>query len=223
MATTYRMERRLARRHLRLVLFACVTAFVVILFIAAYVGYRQIFAQQQSGTLPDDSISVAAASTRFEEAPFSIELPTGWKRTTLDNSGRYEWQHAQNKQTLTVFVDAVPVDRSLTHLLPVKSGKYTLSPGELSDSCIKFVPAAQDDATSTAATWQNVTFNCLRQNTNGHSFLGIGMASTGRPINVVPLDNPTGKTREIFIMLEEADLTPDAKFFDTVVRSFKLK
>lgn len=167
-----------------------------------------------------------------DEPTFTMELPSDWTLASRQND-QYEhsvtWQatkkHEDNR-TLKVYVDLMPVQKSINNLLPIAVEGNQLQPGDVSDNCATFTqgvkPVPGDTSTrpvDTPAKWGGVDFICDLPRTIDRE---VGSGSVGA-INTTVVTGPSKGTHKYFFLYVDHNIQPNDAIFINAIRSFRAK
>jgi hypothetical protein len=233
-AQKYRYGHRPEKRRPRKLLGVLAGAFVVVGLLGALV-VRDI-AKNNEGPIEGESRTVSqvlsgiSQQKKIDEPFFSFELPADWKETERMNHPRersISWQagkEGQDNRYLKLYIDTIPSDRAVNHLVPVSAQGRGLSVGDASENCATFTGGGTLDAGRAArlkpapAKWQDVDFICNLPRVTDRE---VGIGSRGG-MNYVELTGSQG-THKYFFLYTDRNVQPDYNIFYEVLRSFKAK
>jgi len=218
--------------------------FVITLFLLAAIaaGYYLIIMPNTKNTLSNSdkarttTISdTKSTDTKVDEDLFTATLPGPWKLSAKDWDARYhsyQWISEDKKSAgrwFRVYVDTIPKDQSVNHLLPVKTEDGSMSLGDISDNCVNFTQDAVPEEkrpvniplnqAALPSRWELVDFLCDNANV---SHQVVGAASTAG-LNTVTLTGPTKGSHKYFFMYQDNNISPDYGIFETILNNFKVK
>jgi len=218
--------------------------FIITLFLLAAIaaGYYFIIAPKAKNTLSNNdkarttTISdIKSTDTKVDEALFTATLPGPWKLSAKDWDARYhsyQWISEDKKSAgrwFRVYVDTIPKDQAVNHLLPIKTEGGSMSLGDISDNCVNFtqnaVPEEQRpvniplNQAALPSRWELVDFLCDNANVS-HQVVG---AASSVGLNTVTLTGPAKGTHKYFFMYQDNNISPDYGIFETILNNFKVK
>lgn len=171
----------------------------------------------------------AGGSTQpVNEALFSMELPTGWKKLPADPSNPYNplrFQSAQGTQQLNIYIDHIPTTLAVNRVLAVQAQGNSIGHDTVSDNCTNFLTPStlqlpQVQASKVAeAMWQGVEFYC----DIGNYERNVTGTSSPEGINTLSLGGPTVGTHRLFFTFTDNEITPQYTVFYGILDSFTLK
>lgn len=163
----------------------------------------------------------------YDEAGFSIELPSDWKvgeRSTAPYNV-YRWQgtsKSTNATTLEIYQDTIPVNFVVNHVLAVTAnGDQVAADGDISDNCANFTKdtSPTPGVYGVHGKWQGVDFLCDLSNT-ARNVVGTSSPSG---INSVTIKGPAGSSHKFFFSFTDHSLSSDYTPFYNALLSFRVK
>lgn len=167
----------------------------------------------------------------INEPTFSMELPSDWKEVARQND---KFEHSISYQAtkkdaenryLKVYVDTIPVKKSINRLLPVVAQNNMLTIGDVSDNCATFTHGGTKDTGKAQALedkpakWSGVDFICdLARITDNE----IGASSTDG-LNFVNIKGQQSGIHKYYFLYTDRNIQPDSTIFKNALLSFKAK
>ena len=169
-------------------------------------------------------VTVSKTATQTVATPeFSLTIPQNWK-AVMPTSSRYHvysWRGTTTEdsvRSLDVYVDTIPVNLYLNHMLPLKAvdNRVTMLDG-VSDNCANFStsPTEAPKPDHVKAKWAGVDFWCDLAN-YARDVVGT---SSAEGINTVSVKGPSGTHSYFFVYTDNAS-SPDYSIFTSAVQSF---
>lgn len=165
-----------------------------------------------------------AATKKFQEPTFSIDLPRGWKEVSPQNSvlHPYSWHGASGTdrmRSIDIYVDNIPVDMAVNRLLPVEAHKNGVEvQNAVSDNCASFTGASKDTAKtgSAPAKWSGQAFLCDMANKTRN----VTGTSSPDGVNAVNVTGQQGTHRYFFVYTDNSS-APAYDIFTRALATFK--
>ena len=219
---------RYHRRH-RVWIWCCIAAAACALGVLIIPRVPHAFQADTSLTQSNPVIhhvsSTTAPTQHITQQPFTLELPSGWRRVAPPNVPytAYSWQGAgaDAARHLDVYVDRIPSDLAVNRLLAVQpAGDHMNILDTVSDNCTNFTDKATESlATGTApAKWADVNFICDMGNYE-RNVVAIGSAGA---VNDVALAGPATGRHHVLLVYWDNSADPDYTLFTAIVQSFEV-
>lgn len=170
------------------------------------------------------------AKKTIDEPLYAFQLPKDWKlkeRINTEALTGVTWQATKKNQDnrwVTVYVDKLPLTKSVNRLLPVTPNGNTLLVGDLSDNCATFTDGGTTDANKAInakdvpAKWSGVDFICNLPSVVDNQ---IGVGAVGG-VNQVTLTGTKG-AHKYFIIYTDHNIQPNYSILTDMLQSFRTK
>jgi hypothetical protein len=130
------------------------------------------------------------ANVKIDNALYTLELPNGWKQTSINRDTRYDstqWQmqNGSKNRWIELYTDRIPTDTAFNKILPVSIQNNEVIIDTLSDNCSKFTNKINDTNLKVISKWQNAPFLCDLSNMTDNIIgvsdktSGVGLSFTG--------------------------------------------
>lgn len=224
----YRVGYRAINKRKRLVWSVVVMAVFIIVLGGLAVAGRQFLrptttVKQAAAVVSNVNFNSGSTHT-YNEATFSIALPTSWQPVTGQKQPfvSYQWQinNSQYHQSLAVYEDNIPQSLAVNRALAVQAnGSKLTTINEVSDNCTDFTKNSPDAGqTGAFAKWQGVSFIC----DVGNYERDVVGTSSATGINTVTLGT-AADTHQFFFTFTDNNINPDFSTFYNALTSFRLK
>lgn len=229
--TMYQLGYRPRHHYIR---FAIVTLLLAGLIVGGIVAFRQIFRPDtilvQSNPIVRN-VPVSNVETKhITKGDVSFDIPATWREQKPDQSTTTTlplgtWQGTVKDDTarwLNVYIDTIPSDLAINHLLPVEAdGDHLNVTDTTSDNCVNFTDKATTSSrTGTApAKWSGVNFICDVGNYE-RDVVAIGSTEGVNKITVV--GKVAGK-HQVLLVYTDNSPNPDYTLFATIAKSFRVQ
>ena len=228
--TMYQLGHRPRHHYIRLAIIIFVLASIVT---GAIIVGRNYF---QANTILNQSKAVIknlpVSNTQMQhvqEAGFAFDVPTTWKEQPVRDGTtplpRTVWQGSvkdDRARWIDVYVDGIPSDLAINHLLPVEADGDRMSVIDTtSDNCVNFTDKATSSnrAGTAPAKWSGVSFLC---DTGNYERDVVAIGST-EGLNTITLTGPVKGKHRILLVYTDNSPNPDYTLFALIVKSFRLQ
>jgi hypothetical protein len=208
------------------------TILITLVVVGVATGAYKYFLHDTQTTIKNDAapaivktvVAPNAARAHFDEADFSMDLPSDWKRLTpsISTYAEYKYQASQknaDNRYLSVYVDRIPLDMAVNKEVALQSNGDSLSHGNVSDNCTTFTTKATPSSLKMPAKWDGVSFLCdmdaVTRNVVG--------TSSPSAVNSVTLTNVGFTEHKFFFVFEDDNYNPDYGIMYNMLDSFKVK
>lgn len=232
MATRYNIgqHRRKSSFHIKGVIAITLLVIILVAF-GVYVISREQFKATDTKAVTTNVSDPSEDTISINEKYFTMKLPKYWQLQTSQQQPTIHYIFQSTKRFasnrfMTIYIDSIPPDFAVSHLIPVTAKGAGLSIGNMSSRCsnfagpeVKTAPQA-NAAKSIIAKWSGVNFICGMRYLNDYI---VGTSSTDGGINKVILTGKKTGKHTLFFAYEDQNISPDPEAFLVALRSFKLK
>lgn len=160
---------------------------------------------------------------------YTVKLPKTWqskgRKNPVSDSVYFEYQNTQknfDNRSLRIYVDVLPKDLPINHLLPVTVVGKMIVPAVTSEDCASFsTPPNIKPGTAkpdyVQAKWQGVVFECDLKQLDRK--VATASAEEGYGVSV---KNSKDAVHKFFFVYIDRNVQADLQFLPEVVKNFKV-
>jgi hypothetical protein len=205
------------RRRYKVAAWALAGTLVIAIILIIWDGLRSD--TTVSTQTPPQTRGATVEQVVFDEPTFKLTADGTWRKIETREETEYHYQSVSDnlvRRDLRVYVNFVPTEFSITHVLPIEVEDNRVIPLTISPDCESLVPDKKSPRDQTTE-WAGVTFICDPD--SSAYVVGTSHNQTGYKATVPSGDN---KNRFFFVY---RDLEPEPRLetFSNLLRNFEAK